>query len=290
MGAADVVPGVSGGTIAFITGIYDELIDSIKAFDLRALSLLRQGQFRTLWLHVNGGFLLALVLGILASVLTLAGVITYALEHHAILVGAFFFGLIAGSAVYILRQVERWHVGPALWLSVGILAALAIGELRPAQLSVEYHWLFLSGAVAICAMILPGVSGSFILLLLGMYEPVLNAVKSLQWSVLAVFGLGCAAGLLSFVRLLSWFLHHHRRALLAFLTGILTGSLSIIWPWKMTAAGELAGPETPITALHNVWPWQFAAVGDTHLAGAVVCAVVGLALVLVIEKLAGRQL
>ncbi len=284
MGAADVVPGVSGGTIAFITGIYDELIDSIKAFDLQAAQLLLQADWRRLWQHVNGSFLLTLLAGIVTSVLSLARVITYALEHQPVLIAAFFFGLILASALFILRQVERWNPGRALLLLAGISLATAISVLRPNELPLEWYWVFLSGVLAICAMILPGISGSFILLMLGMYGPVLGAIKSLQLPVLLVFAAGCGVGLLLFVRLLSWCLHHYRHALLSFLTGVLFGSLAIIWPWKLTAVGSVPTAADSALTQHSVWPWQYAQVADSQLLVAGVCVSFGLVLVLLLER------
>jgi putative membrane protein len=232
MGAADIVPGVSGGTIAFITGIYDTLLASIRAFDLTFLSLLLRGDIRAAWAHVNGGFLAALLLGIGTSILSLARVISWILENHPVPLWAFFFGLIFASAVVLLRQVEGWTLPRAACLLAGVLVAGLIAFSPVANMDFGLAGVFLAGFLAICAMILPGISGSFILVLLGMYSTVLTAVKSLDLMFLLVFILGCGAGLLFFSRILYWLLHRFHQATMALLTGFLFGSLAIVWPWK----------------------------------------------------------
>lgn len=232
MGAADIVPGVSGGTMAFITGIYDRLLGSIRSFDLAALRLLLGGRLRELWRHVDGAFLLALLAGIATSVLSLARLISWVLEHHPVPLWAFFFGLILASALVLLQQVDRWTPGRLACLMLGVAAALLVA-LSPAMgLGGGMAGVFLAGFVAICAMILPGISGSFILVLLGMYATVLAAIKSLDLLFIAVFALGAACGLMVFSRLLYWLLHRFHAATMALLTGFLFGSLAVVWPWK----------------------------------------------------------
>jgi putative membrane protein len=232
MGAADIVPGVSGGTIAFITGIYGTLLASIRAFDLAFLALLLRLDIKGAWQHVNGGFLSALLLGIATSILSLARLISWVLENHPVPLWAFFFGLIFASAVVLLRQVETWTAPRFASLLIGALAAGLIAFSPVANLDIGLVGVFLSGFLAICAMILPGISGSFILVLLGMYGTVLAAVKSLDLVFLLVFAVGCGAGLLCFSRLLHWLLHRFHNATMALLTGFLFGSLAIVWPWK----------------------------------------------------------
>ncbi|MEM6582336.1 MAG: DUF368 domain-containing protein [Pseudomonadota bacterium] len=232
MGAADIVPGVSGGTIAFITGIYDTLLASIRAFDLKCLSMLLAGDIRAAWVHVNGGFLLALILGIGTSILSLARLIAWILEHHPVPLWAFFFGLILASALVLLKQVERWTRACVISLIAGTVIAAAIALAPAISLDLGATGIFLSGFLAICAMILPGISGSFILVLLGMYGTVLEALKSLDIPLIAVFIAGCMAGLLCFSRLLHWLLHRFHQATMALLTGFLFGSLLVVWPWK----------------------------------------------------------
>lgn len=287
MGAADVVPGVSGGTVAFITGIYDELIESLKACNLQALQVLFKSGPLACWQHVNGNFLLSLILGIVVSVVSLARVISYGLHEHPLPLAALFFGLILASALIVFRQIPQSgrQIG---WLLFGVVFAVVIGELRPADITATPLSLFLSGALAICAMILPGISGSFILLLLGMYEPVINAVKQFEMVSLLSFVAGCAVGLMLFVRLLSWLMHHHRPRLLATLTGILLGSLTIIWPWKFDAQGQLLS-ESLAPGWQNVLPWEYASQADPQLLVSLIIAVAGVMLVLVVEKIAHRS-
>jgi putative membrane protein len=232
MGAADIVPGVSGGTIAFITGIYDTLLGSIRSFDLELLARLGKLDIKGAWQHVNGGFLLALLAGIGTSIFSLARLFSWILENHPVPLWAFFFGLILASAVVLLSQIEGWTIARALCLLLGAAGAGTIAFLPVANLDFGLAGVFLAGFVAICAMILPGISGSFILVLLGMYGTVLAAVKTLDIGFLLVFCLGCGSGLLCFSRLLHWLLHRFHQATMAVLTGFLFGSLVIVWPWK----------------------------------------------------------
>ena len=287
MGAADIVPGVSGGTIAFITGIYDQLIDSLKACNLAALKLLFSNGPAAAWQYVNGGFLLSLLLGIGLSVLSLARGISWALHHHPLLMASFFFGLILASALLVYRQIPHAR-GAWLYLLAGVGFALLISVVRPGEMPVNALTVFGAGALAICAMILPGISGSFILLLLGMYEPVIQAIKSLDMGMIVLFMLGCATGLMAFVRLLSYLMHQHRGPLLAVLTGVLLGSLSIIWPWKLTGSGQLLGDEHSLD-WHNVLPGDYAAQADPQWLFCLGLMVVGFVLVLFIETVARRD-
>ena len=232
MGAADIVPGVSGGTMAFITGIYDTLIDSIRAVDATVVRKLLKLDIAGAWEHVNGGFLLALLFGIATSIFSLARIISWVLQHYPVPLWAFFFGLILASALVLLRQVGQWNVGRALSLLVGVTVALTIALSPVVSLDGGMMGVFVAGFLAICAMILPGISGSFILVLLGMYGTVLAAVKSLDLAFLAVFAVGAGSGLLCFSRLLYWLLHRYHQGTMALLTGFLFGSLAVVWPWK----------------------------------------------------------
>jgi len=232
MGAADIVPGVSGGTVAFITGIYDTLVASIRAVDIHFVASLFRLDFRGAWDHINGGFLLALLAGIATSIFSLARVISWVLENHPVPLWAFFFGLILASALVLLRQVGRWTVARILVLGFGMAVAAAIALAPTVSLELGFAGVFLSGFLAICAMILPGISGSFILVLLGMYGTVLAALKSLDLGFIAIFILGAGSGLLCFSRLLHWLLRHFHQATMALLTGFLFGSLLVVWPWK----------------------------------------------------------
>ena len=232
MGAADIVPGVSGGTMAFITGIYDTLLSSIRSVDIEFLRKLIKLDIAGAWSHVNGGFLLALLLGIATSIFSLARMISWVLEHHPVPLWAFFFGLILASALVLLGEVGRWSVARVCCLMVGVAVAVFIALSPVLQLDIGLAGVFLSGFLAICAMILPGISGSFILVLLGMYATVLTAIKSFDLVFILVFVVGAGSGLLCFSRLLHWLLHRYHQATMAVLTGFLFGSLAVVWPWK----------------------------------------------------------
>lgn len=236
MGAADIVPGVSGGTVAFITGIYGRLLGSIKSVDLDTVRQLLRGEFKAAWQRVDGTFLAALAAGILASVLTLARLLSWMLEEHPLSLWAFFFGLILASAVVLLRQVQHWTAATVLALVVGAGVALAVALSPVTDMPITALTIFGSGFLAICAMILPGISGSFILVLLGMYGAVLGAVKSLDIGFLMLLGTGAVCGLLCFSRFLHWLLARYQAPTMAVLTGFLFGSLAVVWPWKHVLA------------------------------------------------------
>ncbi len=288
MGAADVVPGVSGGTIAFITGIYERLINAIRAVNLEWLGLLFRGQWQQCWQRIDGGFLLILLAGIGTSILSLAGLITWLLHNQPILIWAFFFGLIAASSIYIMRQVRGWNGITGVLLLLGVVVAVYIGMARPAEVEVTMGYLFLCGALAICAMILPGISGSFILVLLGAYSVVLGAVHDFQISLLLVFIAGCALGLLVFSHLLGWLLEHYHDPMLAALTGFLAGSLYLVWPWKevLRYYTSSSGEQKPLEQV-NVLPMEFARVTgqEPQFLFSVLLAAFGVALVLGLERL-----
>ncbi|MGQ7958919.1 DUF368 domain-containing protein [Pseudomonas sp. SP16.1] len=291
MGAADVVPGVSGGTIAFISGIYDELLRSIASLPEAAVLLLR-GRVADAWRMANATFLLILLGGILTSVLTLARLISYLLAHHPVPIWSFFFGLILVSAYMVGREIRRWNWSRALSFLLGLAFAYWITVAAPVQWGSDPLNLFFAGAIAICAMILPGISGSFILLLLGLYPVVLGALKSFDIGVLAVFAAGCLVGILSFARLLSWLLARWRDLSLAFLTGLMLGSLNKVWPWKETLSWRVdsKGEQVPLQQ-SNLLPGHFAELSgqDPQLLLALLLALGGIALVLGLEWLAGRQ-
>ncbi|MDG1583013.1 DUF368 domain-containing protein [Pseudomonas sp. GOM6] len=291
MGAADVVPGVSGGTVAFITGIYDELLRSIASVPEALVQLLR-GRVAKAWQIANVNFLLVLFAGILTSVFSLARLITWLLDTHPIPLWSFFFGLILVSSHLVAREIGRWNWTRVFSFVVGIAFAWWITVASPMQWGSDPLSLFLAGAIAICAMILPGISGSFLLLLMGLYAVVLGAVKSLDLTVLAVFAAGCLVGILSFSRLLSWLLSRYRDLTLAFLTGLMLGSLNKVWPWKQTLTwrADSHGQQVPLQQ-ENLWPTQFTSlVGqDSQWMLAIMLAVAGVVLVLGLEWLAGRQ-
>ncbi len=287
MGAADVVPGVSGGTIAFITGIYDTLLESIRRINPSLLKRWKNEGTKAAFQHINGGFLIALFAGILTSIATLAKFISWALAVHPIPTWSFFFGLILISVWHIIRQVKQLNLVSALILVVGIAIAYSITIVNPLQLNVSYSNILFSGAIAICAMILPGISGSFILLLLGMYTPVLTAVKGLQVDILVLFALGCVIGLLCFSHLLSWLLRRFHDLTLMFLTGLMLGTLPKIWPWKQTLTWRVNshGEQIPVLQ-HNLSPLHYESVSghSSQLVVAVFMMLVACLLVLGLEK------
>jgi putative membrane protein len=292
MGAADVVPGVSGGTIAFITGIYSELLHSLSRFNLQFITTLKTQGVKAAWLHINGNFLLSLGLGIIVSILSLARLVTYLLDSQPLLVWSFFFGLIIASSVFVLRQMRGWNVGGIILLVAGIALAVAIGQLRPAEVVASNAYIFMAGAIAICAMILPGFSGSFILLLLGVYSHVLGAIKALDLTTLALFGSGCVVGLLSFVRILTWLLDHYHQRIIALLAGFIAGSLYLVWPWKevLSVYTDSHGIEQPLTQA-NVLPADFELLTG-HSAQLLPCIFLmfsGLLVVYALEKLGEKK-
>ena len=232
MGAADIVPGVSGGTVAFITGIYDQLLDSLRAVDLAFLAKLSRLDITGAWQHINGRFLLALLLGIATSIFSLAQLVSWVLEHHPVPLWAFFFGLILASAAVLLREVDNWSAPKVLCLLSAGAVAVCIALSPVMSLEMGLAGVFLAGFLAVCAMILPGISGSFILVLLGMYSTTLVALKSLDLVFILVFVIGAGCGLLCFSRLLHWLLARISSGDMAVLTGFLFGSLLVVWPWK----------------------------------------------------------
>lgn len=291
MGAADVVPGVSGGTIAFVSGIYDELLRSIASVPI-ALGLLLRGRIVEAWKAANATFLLVLLLGIMTSVLSLARLITYLLAEQPIPVWSFFFGLILVSTHLVVREIQRWNSTRVVSLLLGVAFAYWITVAAPLQWGHDPLSLFLAGAIAICAMILPGISGSFLLVLMGLYSFVLGAVKSLDITVLLIFASGCLVGIVSFAGFLRWLLARWRDLTLAFLTGLMVGSLNKIWPWKETLSWrtDSQGAQVPVLQ-NNLWPERFAEVSgqDPQVLLAIVLAVAGIVLVLGLEWLASRS-
>ena len=291
MGAADVVPGVSGGTIAFITGIYDEFLGSLKNCTPAALLLWKQQGFKAFWQHINGGFLIALFAGILLSIKTFAAVIEHALHEHPIWVWSFFFGLIIASVVLLARHITRWRLKDVVAVFVGAAVVVAISLAAPAQLPGYWWVMFFGGFVAICAMILPGISGSFLLLLAGLYPVFLGAVNNLEWLLLISFGVGAVCGLMSFSRLLSWLLANYHQVTIATLIGFLVGSLNVTWPWKEPLVTMLdRHGELVVVQSANVFPAHYAEVvgGQPDTLIALLCAAGGVFLVLATEFLAGK--
>ena len=278
MGAADVIPGVSGGTIAFIMGIYDKFVASLAAINAEAVKLFFTGKFKEFWRHINGGFLLSLVVGIGVSVISLATVMQTLLSDFPIQTWAFFFGLIVASSIFILRGISGWGLREILFLIGGILLGVTICTLSPTQTPDALWFIFLSGAIAICAMILPGISGSFILLILGKYQYILGAVSDLvagqnvvgNLLIIGVFAIGAVVGILGFSKFLHWILSRWHKQTLIILAGFIIGSLVKIWPWNNPEAIA----QTELT-------------GSLHIGSAIIIALIGFSLVTGIE-IAGK--
>lgn len=235
MGAADLVPGVSGGTIALITGIYDDLLKAIASFSPGLIGTLKSEGIRGVWSAINGAFLVALAAGIGTSIVALSGGLHFLLEFHKAPLFAFFFGLVAASIPMVAKEVPRWNLTTAALFAVGAAITFGIGSLPPLEVTPSLGYLFCCGALAACAMILPGISGSFILLLLGVYSSVIAALKGLDFVVIATVGAGAVTGLLGFSRGLKALLARARNAVMATLSGFLLGSLQALWPWKENA-------------------------------------------------------
>jgi len=289
MGAADVVPGVSGGTIAFISGIYEELLSTISGINLSVLQTLKSKGLKAAWVQVNANFLVALFLGIFISVVSLAKIISSLLNSKPILVWSFFFGLVLASILYIVKQIERWRIQEIATLILACLVAYYITIAEPlVNEEASLLFLFLSGALAICAMILPGISGAFILVLLGAYETILNAVHARDLQTIGVVGAGTIVGLLSFSKVLKWLFLNYKSITLAGLTGFVLGSLNKIWPWKeiLTTRINSKGLEVPVLQ-KSVLPHNFN--GESELTIAITLGIIGFVLILGLEKLAVSQ-
>lgn len=317
MGAADVIPGVSGGTIAFIMGIYDEFVGSIAKIDSEAVKLLFKGKFREFWKHINGNFLLSLVAGIGASVVILAGLMQMLLSNHPIQTWAFFFGLIVASSIFILRGISGWKLRDGLFITLGCILGVVVCTLSPTQTPDALWFIFLSGAIAICAMILPGISGSFILLILGKYQYIMGVISGLASGqdiasnivILGVFLIGAVVGIIAFSKFLHWLLARWNKETLIVLAGFIIGSLVKVWPWSNTEAivcsqfpevaalaeaAETAAKVSPAAYDSALSAYKAAVAAnapliDAQVTSAVILAIIGFSLVTGIE-MAGKIL
>lgn len=277
MGAANVIPGVSGGTIALLTGIFNELIGALNALlTPKAWKLLFKGNFREFWEYIHGTFLLWLGAGVVASVFSLAKLMEYVLSHHPVQTWAFFFGLILVSAVFMLADLKGKKAVDVLWLAIGAAMGAAICLLSPSTTPDAPWFIAICGAIAICTMILPGISGSFILVLLGKYDYIMGAVSNLDIPVLAVFAVGCVVGIVAFSKILHWLIAHFEKQTLLVLIGFTVGSLVKVWPWADKAAYQAANALTGCPE------------GELHILSAVICALVAAVSVIVLEVLAHR--
>ncbi len=286
MGIAELVPGVSGGTIAFVAGIYEEFITSLNNINLTTFQTLRKDGFQAFWKQLNGNFLLALFSGMLISIISFSKLIKWLLEFHPIAIWSFFFGLVLASIILVGKAIQKWNVLSILLLLGGGIVAYYITTLPPSANADSLPYLFMSGAIAICAMILPGISGAFILVLLGSYKTVITAVDDRDFKIIITVALGCLVGLLSFAKLLKWMFNHQKSITLAILTGFIAGSLNKIWPWKKVINTRTIG-EKVIVIDESISPFAFD--GDPQLTSAIIAAIFGFSLIFILEKVASKE-
>jgi putative membrane protein len=287
MGAADVVPGVSGGTIAFISGIYEELITSINNISFSLITTLRKQGFNAFWKQLNGNFLVALFFGIFISLFSLATIVSWLLENHPILLWSFFFGLVTASIFFVGKEIKKWNVATIFFFILGTGIAFWITKLPPNENVESLPYLFLSGALAVCAMILPGISGAFILVLLGSYKTILDSVHERDLVTVSVVALGAVCGLLSFARLLKWMFKNYRDSTLALLTGFILGSLNKIWPWKRILESKKFDEKVITIKEQSILPQAFE--GDSQLLPAIALAIFGFSLIFILERAASKK-
>ncbi|MFT5752809.1 MAG: putative membrane protein [Flavobacterium sp.] len=301
MGAADVVPGVSGGTIAFISGIYQELIDSINGINLSLLKTLKKEGLKATWKQANASFLFSLIIGIGISVLTFSKIITHLLTSEPIMVWSFFFGLIIASILLIWKQITKWEIVSIVALILGVILTYYITIARPVSSPDSYPYLFLSGFIAIIAMILPGISGAFILLLMGSYETVIGTINQFREGItqmnmqllstammkLGVFAMGAIIGLKSFSKILHWMFERHKNTTLALLIGFMIGSLNKVWPWKEVLETRTNSHGETVPFLEkSILPQDFN--GDAQVLTSILLAFFGFLLIYGMEKIATR--
>jgi len=286
MGAADVVPGVSGGTIAFISGIYEELITSINNIKPELFKIWKKEGFKQFWIKANGNFLLALFSGIFISLFSLATVVSWLLENEPVLLWSFFFGLVTASIFLVGKEISTWNIQAILALLVGAIAAFYVTILPPNENIESLPFLFVSGALAVCAMILPGISGAFILVILGSYKTILAAVHERNLIIVATVGFGAIFGLLSFAKLLKYMFTHYKNVTLALLTGFIIGSLNKIWPWKKIIEIKKFGDKEIIIDA-NTTPFSYD--GDAQLIMAIGTAIIGFSLIFILERTAAKK-
>jgi len=287
MGAADVVPGVSGGTIAFISGIYEELVTTISGINLGLLKEWREFGFSSMWKKANGNFIIALFLGIAISVFTVMRLANYLLENHPILIWSFFFGLVIASIWFVGKQIPKWNAKIITALVLGAAVAFYITTLPPITGTQSPFFLFIAGAIAVCAMILPGISGAFILVLLGAYKTISEAIHDFDFKTIGIVAVGAVVGLLSFSRVLKWLFLKYKAVTLAVLTGFITGSLNKIWPWKEILETVTVGDKDMVIREQSVLPQNFD--GDPQLIFALLLMVAGFLLILILERVATQQ-
>jgi len=286
MGIAELVPGVSGGTIAFVAGIYEEFITTINNVNLKTLKLWRTDGFKSFWIALNGNFLAVLLFGMAISILSFTKLIKWLLENEPISIWAFFCGLVLASVIVVAKSIKKWNLPVVLLLALGAIVAYYITSLPPSANTDSLPFIFLSGAIAICAMVLPGISGSFILVLMGSYKTVIDAIDEKDFKILITMALGMIFGILSFARVLKWMFDNHKNITLALLTGFILGSLNKIWPWKRILETKTIGKKIIIID-ENVSPFAFE--GEHQLMYAIVAAIIGFSLIFILEKTASKK-
>lgn len=288
MGAADAVPGVSGGTIAFISGIYEELIAAISEVNFSIIKTFKNEGIKAVWIKINGPFLLSLIIGIFISFVSFMKLAKYLLEHHPILVWSFFFGLVLASILYIAKQIEKWDLPRLILIAIAAFIAYYITTLPSLANNDNPLFLFIAAAIAICAMILPGISGAFILVLLGAYKTLSTAFDELNLQNIIIFISGAIAGLLSFSKLLKWLFNNHKNSTLAVLTGFIIGSLNKIWPWKEIISFRInsKGIETPVIQ-ESILPKKYELLYqlDAQVGIAISLMLIGFFSIIILEKI-----
>ncbi|MFK8076489.1 MAG: DUF368 domain-containing protein [Granulosicoccus sp.] len=288
MGAANVIPGVSGGTIALITGIYERLINAIKRCDISAAKLLLTGNVKGFWQHIDGRWLFILMAGVAISIVSLAKLFEYLLEHHERYTMAFFFGLIVLSIVFVAKRVEQWNTSSFLSLLIGTAIAISIAMLAPASENDGAFYVFLCGVVAISSMILPGLSGSFVLILMGNYALVLGAISSLAFDILIPLAIGCGFGLIAFSHILSWVFKRCPNQTLALMTGFVIGSLVVIWPWKTAITKTVERVGKPPREVVTSYEWFMPLLQDSSTWIAIGLMLLGAIAIALMEYVAGE--
>ncbi|WNH11841.1 DUF368 domain-containing protein [Thalassobellus suaedae] len=288
MGAADAVPGVSGGTIAFISGIYEELITTISNVKPSLFKTLFSKGIKPFWNEINGNFILALLGGIIISFVSIMRLAKYLLENHPVLIWAFFFGLIIASIYFIGKQITKWNITVIIALVIGGISAYYVTSLPALASNDSLLYLFIAGSIAICAMILPGISGSFILIILGAYKTLSNALHDFDIKKIAIFTLGALIGLLSFSHLLKWLFKNYHNVTLAILTGFIFGSLNKVWPWKKTLTSYTNSKGIKIPLLQeSISPFSFN--GDNQIVFAVALMIIGFLTIFILERLGTKK-
>jgi len=301
MGAADVVPGVSGGTIAFISGIYQELIDTINKVDFSFFASWKKHGFKIAWQQINGSFLLALLSGIFISILTFSKIITHLLVTQPILVWSFFFGLVIASIFFVGKQIDKFSIGSISFFILGTVLSYYITIAEPVASPDSYPYLFLSGFIAIIAMILPGISGAFILVLMGSYSVVIGTINIFREAILTfniellvqsilklgTFAIGAILGLKLFSKVLHWMFDHHRNTTMALLTGFMLGSLNKVWPWKKVLSTRIDSHGNEVAFMEkSILPQNFE--GDNLLLVAILLMIAGFLTIFIVEKVGAK--